>query len=81
MTQHVAWLNKHYEKGNFLLSGRQIPRTGGIIITRGKDRNAVAQIVKEDPFVKKKLARADIIEFSASQAARELRGWLKSDGR
>jgi uncharacterized protein YciI len=77
MAQHMAYLDKHYEKGDFLLSGRQIPRTGGIIITRGKDRNAVARIVKEDPFVKKKLARADIIEFSASQAARELRGWLR----
>jgi uncharacterized protein YciI len=32
MTAHVAFLNKYYAAGNFLVSGRKIPRDGGIIV-------------------------------------------------
>jgi uncharacterized protein YciI len=70
MSRHIAFLNKHYKQGDFLVSGRQVPRTGGIIIAVGKDRAAVERIMRQDPFVKGKLASLDIVEFSASQAAR-----------
>ena len=76
MPQHVAWLNKHYEKGEFLVFGRQVPRTGGIIIARGENRKAVEKMAKEDPFVKKKMATIDIVEFSASKMAKGLKEWL-----
>ena len=79
MPQHVAWLNKHYEKGEFLVFGRQVPRIGGIIIARGKNRNAVEKMAKEDPFVKKKMAAIDIVEFSASKMAKGLKEWLTTD--
>jgi hypothetical protein len=36
MKQHMAYLNKHYDNGDFLVSGRQVPRTGGIILARSK---------------------------------------------
>jgi uncharacterized protein YciI len=72
MPHHISFLEKYYKKGNFIVSGRQVPRTGGIILAKGKNRNAVEQIMKQDPFVKKKLASVDIIEFSASQTGK---GW------
>lgn len=81
MPRHVAYLNKHYATGDFLVSGRQVPRTGGIIIARGKDRDAVEQLVKADPFVKQKLASADIIEFKASQVGKGLERWLSIGGK
>jgi uncharacterized protein YciI len=33
------FLKKYYDAGNFLISGRQIPRTGGIIIAVGESRD------------------------------------------
>ena len=32
MKAHVAFLNKHYASGRFVVSGRKVPREGGIII-------------------------------------------------
>jgi uncharacterized protein YciI len=38
MREHVAWLRRHYDAGRFVASGRRIPRTGGVILARGDDR-------------------------------------------
>jgi len=73
MSRHMKFLNKYYEQGNFLVSGRQVPRTGGTIITRGKNRAAVERIMKSDPFVKGKMVSMDIIEFSASRVGKGLK--------
>ena len=32
MAAHVKFLKKYYAAGNFLVSGRKIPRDGGIIL-------------------------------------------------
>jgi uncharacterized protein YciI len=78
MKKHVAFLDKHFAAGDFLVAGRQVPRTGGIILVRGKDRAAVERILKQDPFVKGKLASVDMVEFVASKMGKALAGWLKS---
>jgi uncharacterized protein YciI len=75
--QHMSYLDKHYKNREFLVSGRQVPRTGGIILARAKNRAAMEKTIKQDPFVKRKLASADIIEFNASQIGKGLEGWLK----
>jgi len=31
---HADYLKNQYEKGNFIASGRKIPRTGGIILSK-----------------------------------------------
>ena len=72
MAAHVAFLKKHYAAGNFLVSGRKIPRDGGIIIAAGSSRDAIEAIVREDPFVARGLAEFRVIEFRASQRAKEL---------
>ena len=69
MRPHMAFLKKYYDAGNFLISGRQIPRTGGIIIAVGDSREQIEAVMQEDPFVKKGLADARVIEFRASQRA------------
>src|SRR5688572_21744999 len=48
MRAHMAWLNKQYAAGRFLLSGRQIPRTGGIILALGDSREQIEALVRED---------------------------------
>jgi uncharacterized protein YciI len=72
MSAHVAFLNKHYAAGHFVVSGRKIPRDGGIILAIGKDRAEIEAMVQEDPFHQHHLAEFRIIEFRASQRARDL---------
>lgn len=72
MKAHVRFLKKYYDAGNFLVSGRKIPRDGGIIIAVGSDRAAIEAIVREDPFVKRGLADFRIVEFRASQRAKDI---------
>lgn len=67
LPQHAAFLDKHFTAGDFLVAGRQIPRTGGVIIARGKDRTSIERIMKQDPFLKNKAASIDIVEFAASK--------------
>src|SRR5438552_11249845 len=80
MAAHVVFLKKYYASGNFLVSGRKIPRDGGIIVAVGESRRHIEAIVKEDPFVTRGLADFRIIEFRASQRADDLQKRIeKSD--
>lgn len=69
MRAHMVFLKKHYAAGTFVVSGRKIPRDGGIIIATAKSRAEIEAIVKDDPFVKLGLAEFRVIEFRASQRA------------
>ena len=72
MAAHVKFLKKYYASGNFLVSGRKVPRDGGIILAVGNDRPEIEAIVHEDPFYKHGLADFRIIEFRASQRADDI---------
>lgn len=72
MAAHVVFLNKYYAAGNFLVSGRKIPRDGGIILAVGKSRRQIQAIVEEDPFYVHGLADFRTIEFRASQRANDI---------
>ena len=72
MTPHVAFLKRYYAAGNFLISGRKIPRDGGIILAVAKNRQEIEAIVREDPFVDRGLADYRLIEFRASQRADDI---------
>ena len=72
MTAHVRFLKKYYASGNFLVSGRKIPRDGGIILAVAKHRQDIEAIIKEDPFYEHRLADFRIIEFRASQRANDI---------
>ena len=69
MAAHVVFLKKYYAAGNFLISGRKIPRDGGIIVAVGKSRHQIEVIIREDPFHVRGLADFRVIEFRASQRA------------
>jgi uncharacterized protein YciI len=72
MRAHVAFLKKYYDDGTFLISGRKIPRDGGIILAVAKSREALEAIVEEDPFHRHGLAEFRVIEFRASQRAKDI---------
>jgi uncharacterized protein YciI len=72
MPAHVKFLKKYYAAGSFLVSGRKIPRDGGIIVATGATREEIEAIVREDPFVARGLAEYRIVEFRASQRAGDM---------
>src|SRR5688572_20906232 len=72
MKAHVAFLRKHYDAGRFLVSGRKIPRDGGIILALGDSRRQIEDLMHEDPFVARRLADVRVIEFRASQTAPDM---------
>lgn len=66
---HRKFLERHYANGNFLLSGRKEPRTGGVILAKARNKAEVENILKEDPFYSERLAEYSIIEFIPTMAA------------
>lgn len=76
MPKHMTFLRKYYASGHFLISGRKIPRDGGIILAVGESRERIEAIAREDPFVVKGLADARVIEFRTSQRADDIQARL-----
>ena len=72
MRAHMRFLKTHYDSGRFVLSGRKIPRDGGIILATGGTREQIEAIAREDPFVTAGLADVRVIEFRASQRAPDI---------
>jgi uncharacterized protein YciI len=72
MKDHMAFLRKHYADGTFVMSGRKIPRDGGVILAVGPSREHVEDIARADPFVTRGLADVRVIEFRASQRAEDI---------
>jgi uncharacterized protein YciI len=72
MAEHVKFLKKYYADGTFLVSGRKIPREGGVILAAGKSRSQIEALIQEDPFHKHGLADFRVIEFRASQRAGDI---------
>jgi uncharacterized protein YciI len=81
MAAHVRFLKKYYASGHFLVSGRKIPRDGGIILAVGKSRDAIEAIVQEDPFCARGLADFRIIEFRASQKADDIQRRIAAESQ
>jgi uncharacterized protein YciI len=78
MAAHVRFLKKYYAAGKFLVSGRKIPREGGIILAVGETREEIEAIAAEDPFHRHGLADFRIIEFRASQKADDIQKRIES---
>ncbi len=68
LAAHVAWLEAGFDEGLLLLAGRQVPRTGGIVLCRGH-RAEVEAFAATDPFVTSGVATASVTEMAASFAA------------
>jgi uncharacterized protein YciI len=67
LSQHRDFLAKGYQKKYFLASGPQKPREGGVILSPLKDKQALIEIMAEDPFHLNGIAEYQIIEFDIVQ--------------
>ncbi|MFE2075085.1 YciI family protein [Streptomyces misionensis] len=80
LAEHVAWLEKQYEKGVFLASGRKVPRDGGVILAMAEDRARVEEVVASDPFTVGGVCAYRITEFIATKTAPELARYRQTLG-
>lgn len=69
LLEHRVFLDKYYQLGNFICSGAQKPRTGGVILCKASCVEEVQLIIQEDPFYIHQAASYKIIEFEASKFA------------
>ncbi|QDQ27907.1 GTP cyclohydrolase [Chitinimonas arctica] len=72
VAEHRAFLERYYESGQFLLSGRKEPRTGGVIFANVESETELAEIIRQDPFCREQIADYEIIEFIPSMSAEHL---------
>lgn len=63
LNDHIEFLKEQYELGHFEISGRKIPRNGGVIISNVKTKEILESIIIKDPFHINNLAEYEIIEF------------------
>ncbi len=61
---HRDYLSQHYAAGDFIASGPQNPRIGGVIMIKASDRDAVNTIISQDPFNINSIAEYQIVEFT-----------------
>jgi uncharacterized protein YciI len=75
---HREYLQRHLDDGVFVLWGRQVPRTGGVIVAQGVDRQQVEAIAADDPFVQANAASYQVIEVQPTGGLAELTSLLPS---
>jgi len=80
MADHMKFLRKYYKENRFLTSGRQVPRTGGIIVALGESKEEIESIMCEDPFCENKLADFTVTEFLNSQMHPEFKKMMQGLG-
>ncbi len=74
---HRDYLAEHYASGDFIASGPQNPRIGGVIMIKAADREAVNTIISQDPFNINGIADYRIVEFTPTMFCDErLKGIL-----
>ena len=73
INDHIEFLNEQYELGNFLVSGRKVPRTGGIILSKVENETELKKIIGKDPFKINELADYELTEFIPSKTCDELK--------
>ena len=70
LEEHVKFLEKYYEMGKFICSGRKNPRTGGVILLNAESLSEVEKIILEDPFNINEIAEYEITEFFPTKYTR-----------
>jgi len=73
---HRAYLQTGYDKGMLLMSGPQVPRTGGLILLRAHTREEAEAFAHSDPFFLRHLGKPRIVEFNPVKRQSFLEDWL-----
>ncbi|MGB5920124.1 YciI family protein [Arcobacter sp.] len=68
---HIKYLKEQYKEGNFIASGRKIPRNGGVILSKLDSKEKLIEVLSQDPFKLVNVANYEIIEFVPSMTLDE----------
>lgn len=74
---HMSWLKDAFDGGIFLASGRRVPATGGVLLSK-VDRATLDASLAKDPFYSNGVAEFEIIEFTATSVAEGYENLLDS---
>ena len=77
LAAHRAHLAEQYAAGKFVVSGPQVPRSGGVIVARCGDRAEVDAMMQSDPFIRAGVAGYRVIEFVARATCTPLAEWVE----
>lgn len=74
---HLEFLDKYYAKNIFLISGRQNPPIGGVILAHNIEKEKLEEILKQDPFYQEQAAIFEVTEFVPSKFHPQLKDLIK----
>ena len=63
LATHRAYLQANCDAGRFVMAGRRVPRTGGLILARAGSKEELGKLLEDDPFYKASVAEYEIVEF------------------
>lgn len=63
--RHLEFLAQGFAEGRYVLAGRKVPPDGGVVIARGTDEAAVAELTERDPYVVSGVAEYELVRFHA----------------
>ena len=66
---HREFLQRMYQAGTFLLSGRKEPRDGGVILANSASAQELESVLAQDPFHVHGVASYQVIEFLPTMAS------------
>jgi len=67
LEDHKAWIGRHQEAGRILMTARQVPLTGGLILAEGDSVEQMREMIAEDPFHAAGAAEYEILEFQPAR--------------
>jgi uncharacterized damage-inducible protein DinB/uncharacterized protein YciI len=79
LAAHRAHLETGFRSGMLLASGPQVPRTGGMILARAKDKAEIDAFLARDPFARAGISRYRVVEFEPVKQAALFSGWATGD--
>lgn len=75
---HREWIIRNSDAGRILLTARQVPLTGGMILAHGESAEQMWEMLSEDPFHTSGMAEYQVLEFDPVRAAPGVEGLLGS---
>jgi uncharacterized damage-inducible protein DinB/uncharacterized protein YciI len=76
---HRAHLETGFRAGMLLASGPQVPRTGGMILARARERAEIDEFLERDPFARAGISRYRVVEFEPVKQAPLFSSWAGRD--
>lgn len=77
LEEHLEFVKENYQAGNFICSGRKVPRTGGIILCDFENIEVAKEILNRDPFIITGVATYELIEFAVTMCADEMKNLVE----